>query len=113
MKKNKLLLPLLLVGSLIGLTGCSLFDDADIAIHNEYNPMPETPPEDPDAVVAGGVKASTNERLQMPYASKTFAMQKMTQLPIVIKALNSTLITTKTTTAIEVVTTMTYMSLTA
>ena len=62
MKKNKLLLPLLLVGSLIGLTGCSLFDDADIAIHNEYNPMPETPPEDPDAVVAGGVKASTNEK---------------------------------------------------
>ena len=56
MKKFKtLLLTLLAVGTL-GLTSCSLFDDSDIAIHNEFNPSTPVEPDDPTAVYAQGVK---------------------------------------------------------
>ena len=63
MKKNKLLLSAMLLASVIGLSSCSyitgLFNDDDIAIHNEYNPPAqseeEQTPTDPSAIVAGGV----------------------------------------------------------
>lgn len=56
---KKRLLPLLLLSGLLTLSACSLFDDEDIKIHNEYNPQPITPAEDPNAVKACGVTGKT------------------------------------------------------
>ena len=61
MKKTKLLLlPMLLFG-LIGLSACSLFNDDDIAIKNEYNPPEDDtgaePQKDPNGTYIGNVKA--------------------------------------------------------
>ncbi len=43
----------------LGLTACSLFDDSDIAIHNEYNPPSETHvPGENGEPVAGGVEGT-------------------------------------------------------
>ncbi len=58
MKKKSTLLLTLLLGSLLCLSGCSLFNDDDIAVVNKYNPatvVPEEEEEDPDAVKAQGV----------------------------------------------------------
>ena len=64
MKKTKtLLLPLLIFG-LVGLSACSLFNDDDIAIKNEYNPAPEDEQEeaiDPNATYVQKVKANENQ----------------------------------------------------
>ena len=62
MKKFKLL-PLL-VGSLLCLSGCSLFNDDDMKVENHFNPAtvtPEETPEDPNAVKAQGVIGKTIE----------------------------------------------------
>ena len=60
MKKTKaLLLPLLIFG-LVGLSACSLLNDDDIAVHNEYNPAPEDEEEeahDPNATYVQNIKA--------------------------------------------------------
>ena len=61
MKKTKLITSILLAIGLVGMTGCSLFNDDDIAIKNSYNPHQETPEPDADAVVAGGVAAKEDE----------------------------------------------------
>ncbi len=55
MKKNRFLLITLLTVGLMALSGCSLFDDSDIAIKNSYNPHDATPEPAEGAVVAGGV----------------------------------------------------------
>ena len=63
MKKNKLLLGLL-VSSLLCLSGCSLFNDDDMAYENKYNPatvVPEVEPEDPNAIKVLGVAAKEDE----------------------------------------------------
>ena len=64
MKKTRaLLLPLLIFG-LVGLSACSLFDDSDIAVHNEYNPAPEDEEEqehDPNATYVQNIKARENQ----------------------------------------------------
>ena len=65
MKKNKLLLGLL-VSSLLCLSGCSLFNDDDIAYENKYNPatvVPEVEPEDPNAIKVLGVTAKDDEKV--------------------------------------------------
>ena len=62
-KKRAFLLPLLIFG-LVGLSACSLFDDDDIAVHNEYNPAPEDEEEqerDPNATYVQNVKARENQ----------------------------------------------------
>ena len=64
MKKKNLLLSILMVCGVFGLSGCSLFDDSDIAIYNHYNPKDETPEPDPDAVYAGGVEGKYVEGLE-------------------------------------------------
>ncbi|MBO6280665.1 MAG: hypothetical protein J6M95_03715 [Bacilli bacterium] len=65
MKKKIILLPLLL-GGLISLSSCTLFDDADVEVINHYNPPSTTPTVDPDAVVVEGVtgKEINNDELQ-------------------------------------------------
>ncbi len=55
MKKSRFLLIPLLLGGLMSLSACTLFDDSDIAIKNEYNPPSDEPEIDPDAIYAGGV----------------------------------------------------------
>ena len=56
MKKNKLLLGLL-VGSLLCLSACSLFNDDDMKVENHYHPatLTDDEPDDPDAIRAQGV----------------------------------------------------------
>ena len=61
MKKTKALLIPLLIFGLVGLSGCSLFNDDDIAIHNEYNPPEDDViPVDPTATYVQGVKGKEN-----------------------------------------------------
>ena len=63
MKKRKLLLGILTC-SLLCLSGCSLFNDDDMAYKNVYNPatvVPEEEPEDPDAIKVLGVTAKEDE----------------------------------------------------
>ena len=63
MKKRKLLLGMLTC-SLLCLSGCSLFNDDDMAYKNVYNPatvVPEEEPEDPGAVKVLGVTAKKDE----------------------------------------------------
>ena len=69
---KKKFLPLILATlSLFTLSGCSLFDDSDLAIHNEYNPITDnTEEDDPNAVYAGGVKAKDNENVPNAYCFK-------------------------------------------
>ena len=58
---KKVLLPLLL-GFSVCLSGCTLFNDDDMAYENQYHPAavtPEVPPEDPTAVKAQGVAGTT------------------------------------------------------
>lgn len=55
MKKRNILLPFILIGGLVGLTGCSLFDDKDLEFKNEFNPVQTEPEIDPNATMAGGV----------------------------------------------------------
>ena len=55
MKKRKTLLSAILLTSLVCLSGCSLFNDDDIAIKNSYNPQTSEPEEDPNAIKVGGV----------------------------------------------------------
>lgn len=56
MKKYKLLLPLLLVAGLAGLSGCALFDDADMAFSNSYILPTSSETSIPnDAIVINGV----------------------------------------------------------
>ena len=65
MKKNKLFLGLLITG-LFCLSGCSLFNDDDIAYENKYNPatvVPEVEPEDPNAIKVLGVTAKEDEKV--------------------------------------------------
>ena len=56
MRKHKLLLGLL-VGSLLCLSACSLFNDDDMIVENHYHPatLTDDEPDDPDAVRAQGV----------------------------------------------------------
>ena len=64
MKKTKILLLPLLIFGLVGLSACSLFNDDDIAVHNEYNPAPEDEEEeqrDPNATYVQGVKAKEDK----------------------------------------------------
>ena len=63
MKKRKALLSIILVSALIGLSGCSLFNDDDIAIKNSYNPSISEPEEDPNAIKAGGVTGKEVEEV--------------------------------------------------
>ena len=56
----------LLAASLLCLSGCSLFNDDDIAYENKYNPatvVPEEEPEDPDAIKVLGVTAKEDENV--------------------------------------------------
>lgn len=76
--KNKKLLLTLLIGSMVCLSGCSLFNDDDLAFKNVYNPatvVPEEEPEDPDAIKVLGVTGKTDEKIpntlcfkSVPYA---------------------------------------------
>ena len=59
MKKSKILFLTLLVTASLGLSSCSLFNDDDIAVHNEFNPSTPVEPEDPNAVYAQGIKGKT------------------------------------------------------
>ena len=62
MKKTRKLFPILLLTGLLTLSGCSLFNDDDIAISNSYEPKTsQSEEEDPDAVYARGVKATTRK----------------------------------------------------
>ena len=75
--KNKLLLTLL-IGSMVCLSGCSLFNDDEMNFKNEYNPatvVPEEEPEDPTAKKVLGVTGKTDEKIpntlcfkSVPYA---------------------------------------------
>ena len=62
MKKITKLIPLVL-GSLLTLSSCSLFNDDDMIATNSYNPPVSTPSEDPNAIKAGGVTATTKEQV--------------------------------------------------
>ena len=68
MKKYKLI-PLLL-GSLLAVSSCSLFNDDDMIATNSYNPPVSTPSEEEGGVEAGGVKATTNENVPGAYVFK-------------------------------------------
>ena len=56
--KNKIKLLTLLASSSLLLSGCSLFNDDDLAYTNTYNTISPSPTSNPDAVVAGGVEAT-------------------------------------------------------
>lgn len=56
--KNKIKLFTLLASSSLLLSGCSLFNDDDLAYTNTYNTISPSPTSNPDAVVAGGVEAT-------------------------------------------------------
>lgn len=56
--KNKIKLLTLLASSSLLLSGCSLFNDDDLAYTNTYNTISPNPTSNPDAVVAGGVEAT-------------------------------------------------------
>ena len=54
MKKKLFLLPLLMCG-MMGLSSCTLFNDDDIKVVNNYNPPSTTPEIDPDATIVQDV----------------------------------------------------------
>ena len=65
MKRRKILLGLIL-GSLLCLSGCSLFNDDDLAYENVYKPatvVPEEEEEDPNAIKVLGVTAKADENV--------------------------------------------------
>lgn len=61
MKKRNLLV--LILGGLLSLSACSLFNDDDLAFENKYNPPVETNEPDPDAVVIDGVIGKETENV--------------------------------------------------
>lgn len=73
MKKNKFLASIILTASLMGLTGCGLFNDSDIAIKNSYNVPAETPEEDPDAIKINDVAATEIEQVPEAYCFKNIS----------------------------------------
>ena len=60
MKKTRKLFPILLLTGLLTLSGCSLFNDDDIAISNSYNPK-TSQSEEEGGVLVEGVRATTRE----------------------------------------------------
>lgn len=60
MKKTRKLFPILLLTGLLTLSGCSLFNDDDIAISNSYNPK-TSQTEEEGGVMVEGVRATTRE----------------------------------------------------
>lgn len=61
MKKRKLLV--LLLGGLLSLSACSLFNEDDLEFENKYNPPVESTEPDPNAVVVNGVVGKENENI--------------------------------------------------
>ncbi len=60
MKKTRKLFPILLLTGLLTLSGCSLFNDDDIAISNSYNPK-TSQSEEEGGVYVEGVRATNRE----------------------------------------------------
>ena len=81
MKKNRIFLPIILLASLITLTGCNsvmeyasiILNDDDMVIENSYNPKQSTPEVDPNAVIAGGVIAKDIEETPNAYCFKNIS----------------------------------------
>lgn len=55
MKKKRLLMPVFVLLTAVGLTSCGLFNDDDMKINNTFTPTPVTPPVDPTAKTVEGV----------------------------------------------------------
>ena len=66
MKKNKIILFVLLLPAVIGLTACqyipTILNDDDIVVHNSFTPPQSAVSSDPNAIIAGGVVAKTVEK---------------------------------------------------
>lgn len=69
MKKSKLLSVILLT-SMLCLSGCSLFNDDDIAVKNSYNPHTSEPQEDPNATYVNGVKGVEKDEVSQAFCFK-------------------------------------------
>ena len=81
MKKNKLLLPLILVMGLATLTGCNLFNDDDLAFSNNYNTPSTEPTSEPDGPKAGGVVGKVVEEAPDSYCFKSIGYAKDEKIP--------------------------------
>lgn len=77
MKRKRLLLIPLFLSTLFSLSACQyvtgLFNDDDLSYSNHYNPYVSTPADDPNAVIAGGVKAQENEATPNAYCFKSIS----------------------------------------
>ena len=71
MKKSKTLLLTIGLSALLCLSGCSLFNDDDIAVSNKYNPPAYNSSLDPNAVVTQGVVAQDVEGVDNTYCFKS------------------------------------------